>query len=54
MPGTASLSADGLTATFTPTAALSASTSYYIYFFNATDLAGNAVNGFYTFFTIGP
>ena len=54
VPGTVTLSADSLTATFTPTAPVAASTQYTFYFYYATDEAGNQVNGFYSSFTTGP
>ena len=54
VPGTLSLSADNLTITFTPTAALAASTLYRFNTFNVTDEAGNPMNGANTYFTTGP
>jgi hypothetical protein len=53
VPGTLSLSADNLTITFTPAAALSANTSYYLAVFNLTDEAGNVYAGSTTYFTTG-
>ena len=57
VPGTLSLSADALTATFTPTAPLAATTVYYQVVKNVTDEAGNAItnsNFNNTIFTTGP
>ena len=52
--GTLSVSADGLTVTFTPTASLGANTTYrYTSGGVLTDLAGNAVVGFNIAFTTG-
>jgi hypothetical protein len=53
-PGTLSLSADNLTITFTPTAALAANTQYYLQVYNVTDEAGNIYAGSTTYFTTGP
>ena len=52
--GTLSLSADNLTVTFTPSAALAANTQYYLGVFNVTDEAGNVYGGSNTYFTTGP
>ena len=54
VPGTLSLSANGLTATFTPTAALAASTRYYVQVSNVADQAGNAAAQTDSYFTTGP
>jgi hypothetical protein len=54
VPGTISLSADGLTATYTPAAALAPVTVYVIRMSNVTDLANNSVNIVQTAFTTGP
>ncbi len=54
VPGTLALSADNLTVTFTPAAALDADTQYYLGVFNVSDEAGNLYNGSNTFFTTGP
>ena len=54
VPGTLSLSADSLTITFTPAAALTASTQYYLQTVNVTDEAGNVYGGSTTYFTTGP
>jgi len=54
VPGTLSLSADNLTVTFTPSAALAANTQYYLGVFNVTDEAGNVYGGSNTYFTTGP
>jgi hypothetical protein len=53
--GTLSVSADGLTATFTPTTPLLPTTAYAVFESGITDLAGNAVaaNGQLTIFTTG-
>jgi hypothetical protein len=52
--GTVSLSADGRTATFTPSSALAPNTSYSIQIFSYTDLAGN-LGPFQSWsFTTGP
>ena len=54
VPGTLSLSADNLTITFTPTAALAANTQYYFAVYGVTDEAGNVHGGTNTSFTTGP
>lgn len=54
VPGTLSLSADGLTVTFTPAAALAAGTRYYVQVSNVTDLAANTVTLTDSYFTTGP
>lgn len=54
VPGTLTLSADALTATFTPTAALAANTVYYLTVRNVTDQAGNQIAASNTVFTTGP
>ena len=54
VPGTLSLSADNLTITFTPTAALAANTAYYFGVYSVTDEAGNVNSGTNNFFTTGP
>ena len=54
VPGTISLSADGLTATYTPAAALAPATVYVIRMSNVTDLANNSVNIVQPAFTTGP
>ncbi len=54
VPGTLSLSADTLTVTFTPTAALAANTQYYLEVINVTDEAGNVYGGSTNYFTTGP
>jgi large repetitive protein len=55
VPGTLSLSADTLTATFTPTAPLAASTAYYLAIRSGvTDEAGNNVANGNALFTTGP
>ncbi|MEP6716133.1 MAG: Ig-like domain-containing protein [Terriglobia bacterium] len=54
VPGTATLSADGMTATYTPTAPLLANTAYQLYIVTATDIAGNVITSSNTTFTTGP
>lgn len=51
--GTLSLSADNLTVTFTPSAALAVSTQYYFHVTGVTDEAGNTYGGTNTYFTTG-
>jgi len=52
--GTISVSTDGLTATFTPSATLAASTQYHISTTNGiTDLEGQPLTSFSSFFTTG-
>ena len=54
VPGALSVSADNLTVTFTPSAALAANTQYYFHVVSVTDEAGNTMNGANTYFTTGP
>jgi large repetitive protein len=54
VPGTLSLSADSLTITFMPAAALAANTQYNLQVHNVTDQAGNVYGGSATSFTTGP
>jgi len=54
VPGALSLSADNLTITFTPTAALAANTQYYLAVYSVTDEAGNVHGGVNSYFTTGP
>jgi len=51
--GTSSVSPDGLTLTFTPSAALAPNTVYYLTWGGVTDLAGNTLPTFYLSFTTG-
>ncbi len=54
VPATLSLSADNLTVTLTPAAALAASTQYYLQIYSVSDEAGNVYGGSTTYFTTGP
>ena len=51
--GTITVSADGLRATFTPSAPLSASTSYVLYAYGVSDLTGQGVYNAFAIFTTG-
>ena len=51
--GVLSLSADNLTVTFTPSAALTPSRQYYFAVYGVTDEAGNTHSGTNTYFTTG-
>jgi hypothetical protein len=51
VPGTITVAADRLSATFTPTAPLTAATVYRLYMNSVTDIAGNALTSTNTVFT---
>jgi len=51
--GTISVTSDGLSASFAPSAALAPSTTYFIQAFGVTDLTGQDINFFFTGFTTG-
>ena len=53
IPANVSVSADGMTAIFTPVSALTPGDTVNVYSYGATDLAGNVETAFSTTFTVG-
>jgi hypothetical protein len=51
--GTISVTSDGLSASFAPSAALAPSTNYFVQVFGITDLTGQEINFFFTGFATG-